>query len=392
MFVHLALFAHLLTSASALKMETRKSWKTVAVQNAQEDVEAVFVQFDSRDPTAEKTPEIVKVSTKWNAKYAKQFLNHKYLLLNDNDVKGSDLQFPSEKVPEDCHAPTKLKESGKTFAGPRGCDLHIVWAKVKAMLHAEEMYPSAKYFKFMDSDMLVTYNSTMTKNSIPDLFSALEKFYGHKAFYTTTDDESWWGTQVAKQTPYDRAVNTGLVLWRGGGEGKKVLKAWWDSSMDSYEDYAIQDERGNQLKFRQGWPWDQAQMQVLAFDERKSEVGSQIMVFPKWNCRAKFLENSTNPSHIAFCSQFLADKTGLLKRSQCEALARHVQQVGEPQNCFAYHFSDSEEKGVKHYAEHGVALGNMLNFKQRKPRQQEQARVLNIYKALLDDHNIHKVI
>ncbi len=57
-----------------------------------------------------------------------------------------------------------------TIEGPRGCTLHAVWGKVRAMSEAQRMFPNAKFFAFFDSDVAVHYGPSMMQVTLPDLF------------------------------------------------------------------------------------------------------------------------------------------------------------------------------------------------------------------------------
>jgi hypothetical protein len=151
-----------------------------------------------------------------------------------------------------------------SIVGPGGCIMHATWGKVKAMREAMDMYPAAKYFMFLDSDVAINYKERMKNVTVPELFHIIENAAGVYSLYLQADYD--WQTWVLRnKTNYvdPVAVNTGVVLWRGDFQAKTILETWWNSSLDPYELGAFPEYHWD---FRWRWAFDQNRMLAMIND------------------------------------------------------------------------------------------------------------------------------
>ena len=68
---------------------------------------------------------------------------------------------------------------------------------------------------------------------------------------------------MIREKGYTMCLNAGTVMWYRHSYAYKILKEWWDSSLDSYTNNPLN------RKFRLNWPWEQDRQ--MAIYNRSSE-------------------------------------------------------------------------------------------------------------------------
>jgi hypothetical protein len=143
----------------------------------------------------------------------------------------------------DLHGHVYLYYSGKRcFYGDQSSPVRLAspWCKVKAMLQANEDYPSIKLFIYMDSDAVIDKRFEYT--SINEMLRTMQKQLNWDPLQKPTvfnqDGPCWWCTLI-KSRGYTMCLNAGTIMWYRHHRSEKVLQDWWHSSQDSYADNPI---------------------------------------------------------------------------------------------------------------------------------------------------------
>lgn len=114
--------------------------------------------------------------------------------------------------------------------------LASAWCKVKAMINAMEDHPTAKLFYYMDSDAVI--DKAFTHLSLKEIAMTMQQRLSWnpelKPVVFNQDGPCWWCRLIIK-IGYTMCLNAGTVVWYRHHNSEKVLRDWWDSSMDSYE-------------------------------------------------------------------------------------------------------------------------------------------------------------
>jgi hypothetical protein len=195
-----------------------------------------IVQFDSRPMS-----NYWQAAAEWNQQYCQRH-GHQFLYYN---------------LDGDCH----YKDE----------PLASAWCKVKAMINAMEDHPTAHVFYYMDSDAVI--DMAFEKLSLKDItLNMKEKLNWNpdeKPIIFNQDGPCWWCRLIIK-IGYTMCLNAGTVVWYRHALSEKILREWWDSSMDSYETNPIK------RRFRLKWPWEQdRQMAVYNRSSQHIQVASQ---------------------------------------------------------------------------------------------------------------------
>jgi len=237
----------------------------------EETVESVIVQYDNRNPKLPESPHFLKVVLAHNSEYFKAKRGHKFLFMSHLEGRSVAADVSLKRNVTDC----AQMPGQPSVVGPGGCIMHATWGKVKAMIEAVDMYPTAKYFMFLDSDVAVNYKESMKNVTVPELFQRIENKAGKYPMYLQSDNDGQL-TMLRRDTTYDNpvSINTGVILWRGGAAAKSILETWWNSSIDTYDlpGYPWQS-------FRWQWPYDQNRMLAMINDPRYKAISSSIGLF-----------------------------------------------------------------------------------------------------------------
>lgn len=114
--------------------------------------------------------------------------------------------------------------------------LASAWCKVKAMINAMEDHPTAHVFYYMDSDAVV--DKAFESMSLKDITLSMKKKLNwnpnEKPIIFNQDGPCWWCRLIIK-VGYTMCLNAGTVVWYRHELSEKILREWWDASMDSYE-------------------------------------------------------------------------------------------------------------------------------------------------------------
>ena len=161
--------------------------------------ELAIVQFDSRPLDS-----YWNISARWNRAYADKH-DHQYAYLSSK----SNCKFGNLRLAN-------------------------AWCKVKAMVLANEMKSlrSAKAFLFIDSDVVITVNYSMT--------TVLNFMRGDLSWNTTekpvalNQDGPGWSCKSTLKLGYRVCLNSGTVFWMRSEVASNILQKWWLSSGEPY--------------------------------------------------------------------------------------------------------------------------------------------------------------
>jgi len=146
------------------------------------------------------------------------------------------------------------------------------WCKVKAMLAANDDFPRIKFFIYMDSDAVIDrlFADRPLNEMIGTMQQKLSWDPDAKPIIFNQDGPCWW-CDLIKKKGYYMCLNAGTVAWYRHELSEKILKDWWDASMDSYE-----TQNPIKRRFRIKWPWEQdRQMAVYNRSAHLIQVASQ---------------------------------------------------------------------------------------------------------------------
>lgn len=162
-----------------------------------------IVQFDSR-----ALANYWQSAAEWNQQYCQKH-GHQFLYYT----------FPDGG--ESCH----YKEE----------PLASAWCKVKAMINAMEDHPTAHVFYYMDSDAVVdkAFENLSLKDITLRMKEKLNWNPNEKPIIFNQDGPCWWCRLIIK-IGYTMCLNAGTVVWYRHELSEKILREWWDASMDSY--------------------------------------------------------------------------------------------------------------------------------------------------------------
>lgn len=238
---------------------------------ADEIVESVILQYDTRNPKSPDAPSFLKVITAHNSQYFKGKQGHQFLLMSHIQKETTAADASLQRNVTDC----SQLPGQPSVVGPSGCVMHATWGKVKAMIEAVDMYPTAKYFMFLDSDVAINYKESMRNVTVPELFQRIENKVGAYPMYLQADNDGQL-EMLRKETTYADpvSVNTGVIFWRGGAQAKTILETWWNSSVDAYDVPGLPWQC-----FRWQWPYDQNRMIAMISDPRYKAIRPSIGLF-----------------------------------------------------------------------------------------------------------------
>lgn len=152
-----------------------------------------IVQFDNREIS-----DYWNISARWNRAFAKRH-GHQYMFISMQDrCRNGEIQLASP------------------------------WCKVKGMLAAMELNPSAKAFLYMDSDALITLNYSMA-NTLTYMKQYLEWDWDEKPVAFNQDGPGW-ACKLSFKLGYKVCFNSGTVFWIRNAKSKEILEHWWWSS------------------------------------------------------------------------------------------------------------------------------------------------------------------
>lgn len=237
----------------------------------EETVESVIVQYDTRNPKSPDAPHFLKVVLAHNSEYFKAKRGHKFVFMSNIQSQSRAADASLQPNVTDC----SQMPGQPSIVGPGGCVMHATWGKVKAMIEAVDMYPTAKYFMFLDSDVAVNYKASMKNVTVPELFQRIANKVGTYPMYLQSDNDGQL-TMLRRDSTYVNpvSVNTGVILWRGGAHAKSILETWWNSSVDTY------DLPGYPWQwFRWQWPYDQNRMLAMINDPQYKAISPSIGLF-----------------------------------------------------------------------------------------------------------------
>ena len=163
--------------------------------------EIAIMQYDSREPR-----DYWLSAAKWNNQYCKR---HGHVFIYYTSKEG-------------CHY------NAEKLATP--------WCKVKAMLAANEDYPSVKLFVYMDSDAVVDkrFSDKPLNAHMKVMQDRLQWDPSVKPIVFNQDGSCWW-CQMVVRVGYNMCLNAGTVVWYRHHHSEMILQRWWDASMDSYD-------------------------------------------------------------------------------------------------------------------------------------------------------------
>lgn len=163
--------------------------------------ELLIVQFDSRPLS-----DYWNVSARWNKAYADKYA-HKYLFLSSK----SSCRF-----------------------GPH--HLADVWCKVKAMVLADKLTgtdPTIKACLFLDSDVAITVNSSMTV--VLSYIKQDRKWDTAIKPVALNQDGPGWSCKHTLALGYKQCLNSGTVYWERSQTASDIILEWWMSAGDPYK-------------------------------------------------------------------------------------------------------------------------------------------------------------
>lgn len=162
--------------------------------------EICIVQFESRYNTI--IPSYFNTSITWNRLYAMKYGN-KYSLWT---------------IDESCRYEDQLLASS--------------WCKVRAMIEAD-IRISAKAFLFLDSDAIITVNSSLAK-----VFSYIKNYHGwdwDSKPIAFNQDGPGWSCKATLKHGYQKCFNSGSLFWIKSEVSSTILKQWWHTSIAPFD-------------------------------------------------------------------------------------------------------------------------------------------------------------
>jgi len=138
------------------------------------------------------------------------------------------------------------------------------------MLQAQEDYPDARFFLYVDSDAVISkhFAHLSLLHLVENFRHWLSWTMEEQPIIFNQDGPSWWCNLVTDTTNYTWCLNSGTVFWHRSHRATAVLKEWWTSSTDPYETNPLE------FKFHTEWPWEQDRQMAIA--NRNDTVSSYI--------------------------------------------------------------------------------------------------------------------
>jgi hypothetical protein len=194
--------------------------------------ELLIVQFDSRPLSLDG---YWNKSATWNQIYARKYHHHYvYLTMEASGGRG--------------------KASASCAYG--SYPLAPAWCKVRAMVEADNTAKSSiKAFLYLDSDVIITVNYSMT-HVLSYIKQNLQWSYDDRPIAFNQDGPGW-ACRLTVRLGFPYCFNSGTVLWTRSPISSKILNEWWHSVGEPY------DSSRFPMKWRQRWPWEQAQMYTM---------------------------------------------------------------------------------------------------------------------------------
>jgi len=194
----------------------------------------------------------------WNRKWIEQFPGHKFMFVTGQCQQGRYMAAPDGK--------TEIKGG---------------WAKVKAAQQAMKEFPSAQYFMFLDSDIIIQQDNF--NMSLIDIFDVIQNRFGtdgkHQPFIVNQDANCGWCDIAAESMPhFKHCLNSGTFLWQRNELNEQILDAWLHSSLD---DYSVSHTGFYNYQFRTGWPWEQDRLMALVNDKQHPGYSASFRVVPE---------------------------------------------------------------------------------------------------------------
>ena len=194
-----------------------------------------IIQFDSRP-----LDNYWNASAIWNKAYA-MYHGHKYAFMTmhstSNEYKNQNHNNIKDK--QYCYSKDNYK-------------LHVVWCKVKAIISASRLIPSAKAYLYIDSDVVITSNY-----SLSHIIGYIRKDLNwdlRKKPVAFNQDGPGWSCKHAMSFGFNYCLNSGTVFWLKDDIAQNILEDWWLSASQPYSESKFK------TKWRRRWPWEQAQM------------------------------------------------------------------------------------------------------------------------------------
>lgn len=169
-------------------------------QNDLKPEDLAIIQFDSRPLDS-----YWNTSARWNKAYSEKWGHQYYYLSNKGNCR---------------FGPHLLAEP---------------WCKVKAMVVANkhEKLKRAKAFLFLDSDVVITVNYSMT-SAIGYIQRDLHWNATEKPVALNQDGPGW-SCKFTLNLGYSLCLNSGTVFWMRSQAATDILEDWWLSSGEQYK-------------------------------------------------------------------------------------------------------------------------------------------------------------
>lgn len=143
------------------------------------------------------------------------------------------------------------------------------WCKVKAMLYAHDNYPSIKVFLYLDSDAVMTVNYSLS--SIVPFMIDYHHWDMRAMPIAFNQDGPGWSCKNALKNGASKCFNSGSVLWFRNDKARDILSSWWNSAGEPYDLSLFPS------KWRDKWPWEQAQMYTI---HHRNNQSIMVLSFP----------------------------------------------------------------------------------------------------------------
>eukprot|EP00659_Diplonema_papillatum_P008419 gene8419-12977_t len=214
------------------------------------------------------------------------------------------------ELPTGCRS-TEYCRHGKSFGGchrrscvgPKGCLLHPVWCKVKAVRTAHAAFTTAPFIIWLDTDTFVRFDDfhRSVATVIPDILSKRGSPLAEKPFVANQERPSWWtnkvnSTQGQLGVHYRHVINSGVFIVGAGPGGAKVIDTWWNSSL---EDYSVDPLKH---RWRTDWPWEQDRLLSLINEPRHGVYDIvQVLSDPSKLIQANWMAAEKRPGTCLSC-------------------------------------------------------------------------------------------
>ena len=291
----------------------------------------VMVRFDSRPLT---NTSYWYTSAHWNWRYARRhghrFVSYSYPSLDES----------SQAASADGRIKCVSHDQQSILSDP--------WCKVQTMLQAQEDYPDARFFLYVDNGAVISkhFAHLSLLHLVGNFRHWLNWTMEEKPIIFNQDGPSWWCNLVTDTTNYTWCLNSGTVFWHRSHRATAVLEEWWMSSTDPYETDPFK------FRFRTEWPWEQDRQMAIA--NRNDTVSSYVLI-------------SSQPQQVHMD----------MDRGRTHWCFSHLEQS----NCFISHYCENvnmKEKMRNLYSITPAAAGETMYFEARFPRSYLGTHTLNI--------------